>query len=147
MARARVFGRRFCRPFDSGRSESGAAAVEFALLLPILLIVVCGIVDFGRMFNMQIALSQASREGVRGLSLGTSSNPTSVVQASAYPVTSVSVAYTTCPATPLSTSVATVTATKQFAYITPISGLFKVIGLKSLAAPVITGKAEMRCGG
>jgi Flp pilus assembly protein TadG len=130
-----------------GHPESGAAAVELALLLPVLLIILFGIVDFGRAFNTQIALTQASREGVRGLALGSSTNPTSAVQTAAYPVSGVSVAYTTCPANPGPTSVATVTATKQFSYVTPISGLFSILGLSSLAAPVITGKAEMRCGG
>ena len=130
-----------------GRSDAGAAAVEFALVLPLLLLVLFGIIDFGRAYNMQIALTQASREGVRGLALGTTANPTSVVQSASYPVTGISVAYTTCPASPTSTSNATVTATKQFTYITPISGVLRILGLKSLAAPVITGKAQMRCGG
>jgi len=129
------------------RLDSGAAAVEFALVLPVLLLVLFGIIDFGRAYNMQIALTQASREGVRGLALGTTSNPTSVVQAAAYPVTGVSVAYVTCPASPTATSNATVTATKQFTYITPIAGVLRILGLKALAAPVIIGKAQMRCGG
>ena len=103
------------------QTDSGAAAVELALLLPVLLLVLFGIVDFGRMYNAQIALSEAAREGVRGLALGTSSNPTSTVQAAAYPVTGVSVAYTTCPANPQATDFATVTATSQFSYVTPVS--------------------------
>ena len=69
------------------------------------------------------------------------------VQSSSYPVTGVSVAYTTCPSSPTSTSNATVMASKQFTYITPISGVLSVLGLKALAAPVISGKAQMRCGG
>jgi Flp pilus assembly protein TadG len=135
------------RRHSAGGRQDGAAAVEMALLLPVLLLILFGAIDLGRMLNMQIALSQASREGVRGLALGTSTNPTSVVQTDAYPVTGVTVAYTSCPTNPGPTSVATVTATKQFTYITPISGLLRAIGLKSLAAPVITGKAQMRCGG
>ncbi len=135
---------RACRP---GHDDSGAAAVEMALLLPVLLLILFGIIDFGRAFNMQIALTQASREGVRGLAVGSSTNPTSTVQAAAAPVTGVSVAYTVCPANPLPNSVATVTATKTFTYVTPISGLLGAMGLGSLASPVITGRAEMRCGG
>ena len=129
------------------RAEDGAAAVELALVLPILLIIVFGIIDFGRAYNMQIALSQGAREGVRGLALGTTANPTARTTSAAYPVTGINVAWTACPAVPTSTSVATVTATKQFTYITPISGIFNLLGLSSLAAPVITGKGEMRCGG
>jgi Flp pilus assembly protein TadG len=128
-------------------SEQGAAAVEMALLLPVLLLILFGIIDFGRMYNAQIALTQAAREGVRGLALGTVPDPTSTVQSAADPVTGVTVTYTSCPAVVTATSVATVTATTQFSYITPISGILSVIGLPSLAAPVITGKAQMRCGG
>ncbi len=51
-------------------SDRGAAAVEFALLLPMLLLIVFGIVDFGRAINAQITLTQAAREGARALSLG-----------------------------------------------------------------------------
>jgi Flp pilus assembly protein TadG len=129
------------------RRDDGAAAVEFALLLPVLLLVLFGIIDFGRAFNMQIALTQASREGVRGLALGTVANPTSKTQSAAYPVTGVTVAYTACPASPLPTSVATVTASKTFTYVTPISPILNLLGFSSLAAPTIQGKAEMRCGG
>src|ERR1039458_5924651 len=50
--------------------ERGAAAVEFALLLPVLLLLVFGIVDFGRALNAQITLTQAAREGVRLAALG-----------------------------------------------------------------------------
>jgi Flp pilus assembly protein TadG len=139
--RRRLVGRR------TGDAESGAAAVEMALLLPVLLLILFGIIDFGRALNTQIALTQASREGVRRLALGSTANPTSVVQASASSVSGISVAYTTCPASPGPTSVATVTASKTFSYITPISGVLNLLGFSSLAAPVITGRAEMRCGG
>jgi hypothetical protein len=47
------------------RSENGAAAVEFALLLPLLLFIVFALVDLGWIFNQQLALTSAAREGVR----------------------------------------------------------------------------------
>ncbi len=53
-----------------GRSaDRGAAAVEFALLLPLLLLIVLGIIDFGRMLNAQQTLTQAAREGARLVAL------------------------------------------------------------------------------
>lgn len=51
------------------RSE-GAAAVEFAVILPILLLILGGIIDFGLMFNAQIAVTHAGREGVRVEAIG-----------------------------------------------------------------------------
>jgi Flp pilus assembly protein TadG len=48
-----------------GRSEAGAAAVEFALVLTVLVAIIGGIVDFGLAFNAQMSLTHAAREGVR----------------------------------------------------------------------------------
>jgi Flp pilus assembly protein TadG len=44
--------------------------VEFALLLPLLLLILLGIIDFGRMLNAQVTLTQAAREGARLVALG-----------------------------------------------------------------------------
>lgn len=48
-----------------GRSERGAAAVELAIVLPLLLLFIGGIVDFGRYFYTEIQLTNAAREGAR----------------------------------------------------------------------------------
>ncbi len=46
-------------------SNRGVAAVEFALILPIFLLLLMGIVEFGRYFFVQHTLQFATREGVR----------------------------------------------------------------------------------
>ena len=51
------------------RSERGAAAVEFALVMPLLLLLVFGIVEFGLIMNRQITVTHAAREGARYYSL------------------------------------------------------------------------------
>ncbi|MGH9165359.1 MAG: TadE/TadG family type IV pilus assembly protein, partial [Acidimicrobiales bacterium] len=51
------------------RDQRGAAAVEFALVLPLLLILVFGIVEFGRAYSAKISLTAAAREGARLLAL------------------------------------------------------------------------------
>jgi Flp pilus assembly protein TadG len=48
-----------------GRGEEGAAAVEFALLLPLLVLLVFGIIHFGLAFNSRIQATNAAREGAR----------------------------------------------------------------------------------
>ncbi|GAA3639276.1 TadE/TadG family type IV pilus assembly protein [Microlunatus ginsengisoli] len=53
------------------QSERGAAALEFALVVPVLLVLVLGIAEFGRAFYTQITLSAAAREGVRVMALST----------------------------------------------------------------------------
>jgi len=47
------------------KNEKGASAVEFALILPILIILVFGIVEFGIAFNNYITITHAAREGAR----------------------------------------------------------------------------------
>lgn len=47
------------------KRESGQSAVEFALVLPILLLLVCGIIDFGWLFYNQLSVENACREGAR----------------------------------------------------------------------------------
>ncbi len=48
-----------------GRRDNGAAAVEFILVLPILLILVFGIIQFGITFTGVLALNNAARQGAR----------------------------------------------------------------------------------
>lgn len=45
--------------------------MEFALILPILIAILGGIIDFGFAFNAQIGLAHAAREGVRVEAIGT----------------------------------------------------------------------------
>jgi Flp pilus assembly protein TadG len=45
--------------------ERGAAAVEFALILPVLLAVVFGIMEYGWIFYQQFNLAGAVRDGLR----------------------------------------------------------------------------------
>jgi Flp pilus assembly protein TadG len=47
------------------RGEQGQALVEMALVLPILLILVLGILEFGRAWNTKQVVTDAAREGAR----------------------------------------------------------------------------------
>jgi len=46
-------------------SESGAELVEFALILPILLLLIAGIADFALLFHSHEVTTNAAREGAR----------------------------------------------------------------------------------
>lgn len=54
----------------SRKLQRGAAAVEFALVVPVLIILVFGITDFGLMFNNQAVVANASRDAARAASFG-----------------------------------------------------------------------------
>lgn len=60
------------------KSERGAAAVEFALLAPVLIMLLLGIMEFGRAYNAQITLSNAAREGVRVMAINNSQSAAKV---------------------------------------------------------------------
>jgi Flp pilus assembly protein TadG len=46
-------------------NERGQAIVEFAIVLPLLLILLFGVIDFGRALQTYITINNASREGAR----------------------------------------------------------------------------------
>jgi len=60
------------------RSERGASIVEFALILPLLLVVSLAAVDFGRAFFAKNILAQAAREGVRMRVVGSVGDSTGI---------------------------------------------------------------------
>jgi hypothetical protein len=118
-------------------SERGAAIVEFALLLPILIVLVFGVVEFGRAYNASVTLTHASREGVRELAI--SRDPGSAVAVTKSAATTldplrVSVIAGTC----VPGEAARLEATYPFTYSIPLFG----------GGPVtLRSTAVMRCGG
>ena len=48
-----------------GADDTGAELIEFAIVLPILLLVVAGIMDFGFLFQRYEVVTNAAREGAR----------------------------------------------------------------------------------
>jgi len=47
------------------RREGGAELIEFALVLPVFLLVTAGIIDFGLLFQQYNVITNAAREGAR----------------------------------------------------------------------------------
>ena len=60
------------------KARKGQALVEFAMVLPLLLALVTGIVDVGFLYHHQLLLTDAAREGAR---LGSLGQPSSDVRA------------------------------------------------------------------
>jgi len=57
------------------RGESGAVVVEFALVLPIFLLLLLGMFDFSKAFNYWIDGTHLSHEGVRYAAVGKNPGP------------------------------------------------------------------------
>ncbi|GAA1521653.1 pilus assembly protein [Nocardioides humi] len=59
---------------DRGARDRGAAAVEFALILPVLMLIVVGIINYGDMLSVRQSVSQAASEGARAAAVTTGSD-------------------------------------------------------------------------
>ncbi|MGO4663049.1 TadE/TadG family type IV pilus assembly protein [Terrabacter sp. 2TAF16] len=136
------------------RTERGASAVEFAIVLPVLFLIIAGIVDFGRAYFTQIELSNAAREGARAavvLPLGSTPAPTTEVAArvsAALPGigdATLSPAPVYCPSVATSTARATVAVSRPFQWIV-LGPAMRIFG-GSLADGNIRATGVMQCGG
>lgn len=123
----------------SRASERGAAAVEFALLAPVLIMILLGIMEFGRAYNAQISLTNAAREGVRVMavtndqaSARTAAKNAAVALSPALVDSNISFSSPSCT----TNAQMTVTITYTLSTMTRIAGPFPM-----------TGKGVMLCGG
>src|SRR3954471_5816310 len=128
------------------RTERGASAVEFALIVPLLVLLVLGIAEFGHAFQVQGTLSAAAREGVRAMAL---QNDPAAVRATVQSATSslrpavtnaqIVITPAACPAN-VGTAVTTnvrVTITYRMPYLTGFFG----------SGVQLSGTGVMRCNG
>jgi Flp pilus assembly protein TadG len=125
------------------RSDRGAVAVEFALLLPILLTILLGILEFGLAYNAQITITNAAREGARALAIGNAANtPFAAVSAAS---AALSPAVTQAEVT-ISPSACTAATAGQKATVT-IKYPYKFFSGFFGSGFTMTGVAAMMCGG
>ena len=120
-------------------SERGAVAVEFAILLPLLLMLVLGTIEFGRAYNAQITLTNAARDGVRVMAIAkspadarTAARTAAAAVSSGIPDSDITLSTTICP----TGAQVTLTIKYNLSTITGIAGPFPM-----------TGRGVMLCGG
>ena len=116
------------------RGRKGAELIEFALVLPLLLLIIAGIIDFGFLFQSYEAVTNAAREGARvGVLPGYSgadvqARVSSYISASGLPNAATAAMTTRSVATgggpPVDVIDVTVTYPHAFLVLGPISGLF-----------------------
>lgn len=146
MARVRTLLRRWL-------SDEGAELIEFALVLPMLLLVVLGIAEFGFMFQRYEVITNAAREGARIAVLPGYSTADVQNRVSAYvtqgrvpttvtnPVVTVADVDIPVPGRlPISARRVTVTYTHSYMFLPGIGALFGT----TYATVPITAVAEMR---
>jgi len=135
------------------RADRGAAAVEFALVLPILLLLVFGIVDYGRAYNAKVTLTHAAREGARMLAVenaSTSDISTALTSSGRDIATGITATVDTAQTNSCTAGAkdAKLVLKSSFSYVTPLPGIGALFGGGWNGGPVtFTAKAVMRCGG
>lgn len=134
------------------KTEAGQALVEFTLILPIFLLLLFAIVDFGRGFYTWVLVTNAAREGARVAAVQ-SDNATINTRiydsfCDSYP--------SSCGLDPtkLSISKTNVQGTRgtaveidlsyNFQFATPIGGILNLVTGGSLTAPTISAHSSMR---
>src|SRR4051812_3855856 len=113
--------------------------VELALVLPLLLLLVMGIIFFGLAYNAKVELTGAVREGARALALGqTPAQAKAAVQAAA-PAGGTTITFPTAPTTcvPGVAGSASITASMDMDYTIPFF---------SSGTWTIESTGVMRCG-
>ena len=142
------------------RSERGAELIEFALTLPLLLLLVLGIIEFGFLFQEYEVVTNAAREGARIGSLipsaGYTTNEAKVRAqdyltagglkiAQALPVPTVALSQVAITGTGKCIQVVTSTVTYQHP-VPFVSGIMSYFGSPMAAIP-LRGVAVMRTEG
>lgn len=104
------------------KKSSGQAIVEFALVLPLFILLMVGILDFGLFFNSYINVAFSSKEGARMASLDTSlSNLAIEASVKATMPSASNVTVTVSPPAPRITgSLVAVTVSAQHTFFTPV---------------------------
>ncbi len=118
--------------------------MELALVLPLLLLLLFGVIDFGRMLHTQITLTEAAREGARAAALGF--DPGARVTRAAAGVTLASASVAACPDDDLSAD-ASVTVSHAFRPVTPLGSLLGFFGGQGDGTVTITARGVMPCVG
>ena len=111
-------------------SDQGVAAVEFALVLPLLLMLVFVIIDFGRMLNTQERLTAAARAAALATLVGDRPDVAAnrlLPGARVIPVGG-------CGNNPGSGATASVRLEYGFQFVTPIAVLAGIVGRPTLSA-------------
>lgn len=84
------------------KNEKGQALVEFTLVVPILLLLVFGIVEFGRVYSTVLAVNHVARETARAAAVGINGSSLEEIAENAAPhLSSDDVTVTISPASPI----------------------------------------------
>ncbi|GAB3544785.1 hypothetical protein GCM10027404_02080 [Arthrobacter tumbae] len=123
-------------------NDRGAVAVEMALLLPVLILLLFGIMEFGRAYNAQVTLTNAARDGARAMAI--TNDPIKARAAAASAASTLRPLLTTSNFTPAPTPCSPTVSGES----TTFTISYSLNTLTGIAGPfTMTGKGTMLCGG
>lgn len=140
-------------------SRSGSVAVEAAIVIPLFVVLMMGVIDFGRLFYTQMVVQQAAIESARAVSLGQTNtqatdvansvmlgvtpfaHPTAIARASTVTVA------TPCPALGTTaagaSSLTQVNVSMNFEWLTPLNII--TAGSESALPQTVTAHGKAVC--
>ncbi|WP_436521360.1 TadE/TadG family type IV pilus assembly protein [Actinoplanes sp. HUAS TT8] len=130
--------------------DRGAAALETAIVMPVVLLILFGIIDMGRLLQQYIQLTEAAREGAR---LGALNGTVALVQAKVNGIVgttaapSVTQTITICAANSQAGTDAKVVLTRPYTPITPMVALVKLVGGQTMGTITMSATGVMSCVG
>lgn len=132
--------------------ERGQTLVEFSLVLPVFLLLLFAIADFGRGYYTWLIVTNAAREGARTAAVRADSSTidTKIYASfcSSYPshcgldTSKMTITKTNVQGTRGTET--SVTVAYNFQYVTPIGSILRLVSGHSLSNPTITSTASMR---
>jgi Flp pilus assembly protein TadG len=137
--------RRQCQRLNG---SEGQALIEFALILPLFLLLLFGMIDFGRAYSASVTLTNAAREGARYgvIQPANTSGIVSRVQNTAGPYndSNLTVAPSCSPSCSSGNDVI-VQTTYQFSFITPLAAIANFVSGGALPSTLsLKSSANMR---
>lgn len=120
-------------------NTDGQSLVEFALILPLLIMLILGMVEFGWILNGQITLTSAAREGARtAIIYETAGDAATAVQKA------VKSSAASSSLINVNAHITTFDTAKRDAVVTVTADITPIIGLYVSSVVHLTGRAEMR---
>ncbi len=134
------------------KSEKGQALVEFTMIMPLFVLLFCGMVDFGRAFYTWLVITNAAREGARIAAVQSDASTVNnrIYQSFCdnYP------SDCTLDPTKLSITKTNVQGSRgtpvkidlsyNFQYVTPIGSIMSFVSGGTISTPVIKAHSSMR---
>lgn len=145
-------------PPGTGRHQRGQSLVEFAMVTPLLFLIVCGVFEFGNILLTQLQIQNAVREAARYAALGGCNSTSAQIQSKARTVSnnlaiSTTVTYynpyptasacSNCANVGAGSPEVAVAGTYTYNAITPVGGFFRLFGGTFNNALTLTSTSTM----